>query len=199
MVKKTLLLNTSKAAMFCLCLTFFVQGYSQEDTNVSFNQKFVLKANIIGLGISAEYNFHKNFTIHNQISFKWHLSFFNNTVTVPYWPQYIGSSRWYYSFNRRERLGKNTNFFSANYFAVMTRIHLAERDKTIVLDNQITVSYFPGNYVGLQHGFQRSFLKSKKAYFDFNIGYGVNFHTKNHPEGRISTGFNGMLGIGVKL
>jgi len=183
--------------------------FSQEIEDKS--QKLFLKANFIGLGIAAEHNVYKNFTIHGQVSNRLNFGVGSGDVWFRSWLQYFGGVRWYYNMNYREKRNKYTSGFSANYFSLITRQDLGPY---IMGSTSKNFSNYYGNhiifdmvfiryYIGLQHGFQRHFTKKKNWYVDFNFGMGINkYYDTRHNFNRsrkYELGIDGMLGIGLKI
>jgi hypothetical protein len=190
-------------------ITMYNSFFSQEAEDKQ--QKLFLKANFIGLGIAAEYNVYKNFTIHGQVSNRLTARVRYGNVFFRSWSQYFGGVRWYYNMNYREKRNKYTSGFSANYFSLITRQDLGpyimgstSKDFSNYYGNYIIFDMiFLRYYTGLQHGFQRYFTKKKNWYFDFNAGVGI---VKYHKKYRYRSGslpynyaFDGMLGIGLKI
>ncbi|MFP5470148.1 MAG: hypothetical protein ACLGGV_00995 [Bacteroidia bacterium] len=189
------------ALLVLIILQTHFKLYSQtKNDSVSFPEKYAIRANLMGLGLSAEYNFYKNFTIHNQVGIRWHLSFRDNyqKLVIPLFPMYTGQIKWYYNIERRLEKNKNINYFSGNYLSVQSRVSLGPRVVTISAPN-LSAAYYVQNYIGLQYGLQRSFSKSKRWFWDFNIGYGLYFYPDSYPDSKISHGPDVYLGIGLRI
>jgi hypothetical protein len=197
-------MKSKKYFLLFFLLVLFNQLFSQEKEDKQ--QKFFLKANLLGLGIAGEYNIYKNFTIHSQISNRLSIRVNSGGLWFRSWSQYFGGVRWYYNMNFREKRNKFTDGFSANYFSIITRQDLGpyiigstSKYFSNYYGSHITFDMvFLRYYIGLQHGFQRYFTKKKNWYVDFNFGMGVNkyYNTKyNFNRRRNYEGFNGMLGI----
>jgi hypothetical protein len=205
-------MKSKKYFLLFFLLVVFNQLFSQEKEDKQ--QKFFLKANLIGLGIAAEYSFNKNFTIHCQVSNRLNPTIRSRGAWLSSKSIFFGGLRWYYNMNFRDKRNKYTNGFSANYFSIVTRQDLGpyiqvstNKNFASAFGSHFKFSVFYYNYyIGLQHGFQRYFTKNKNWYVDFNIGMGIdkyyNWYLENYyytPYSTLRIGFNGMLGVGLKI
>jgi hypothetical protein len=197
MEKKVKKILNKTVRAFCSCgVVFFIlntqaqSNYDKYDTTKYFKEKIALRANLLYLGASVEFNFYKNLTFYNQVAFPWGVLGGQNQKEIIFTPTYHSSIRWYYNTKRRIEKNKNTSFFSGNYISLLTSISL---DRQIKPSSSTLVTAFivPYDYLGIHYGLQRNF----RRHWFWNISIGGGLKYNKHVPPVLKTIY-GEMGLG---
>jgi hypothetical protein len=194
------------------------------------NNPVTVRLNLAAIGIGAELRPFRNApisllaevgTLHGAFDFTLGAyGLANNDYQYKPYPFLLkarGELRVYHNWGRRQRLGRNTNYFSGNYVTFGYLVLGQANSKETIADfiplsppsfgfyrfREVTGRY--DGYLQLSYGIQRSFGRNNRWFYDFQLGYtywvsvwvgGESFPLTNRDDRFF---FNARAALGIRL